>query len=391
MAKATPEQTRKANKAALAVSFIVALFAVLFIGAIWSLDSMAGQRAESEVVIAEEFPSEPFYVLLIGSDTRKGTALYTGRPTEHGQADQRSDVMTLMRVDPNTYTISLLTIPRDTVLDESGEKINNALLGNDPEQVIDVVHELTGLKADYYMMVTFGTFAKLIDAIGGIVVDVPTDVTANDPTTGSSLTVKAGSKQKLNGSKALVLARARAEYGVDQDAYRQASVRDIEEGIINRMLSSDSISIEALLVALEEDVETNIDLPIVGLTIKDFMENSDEVTIYSGTGPYAGDVRAEDNQWVIQNDRETWKKIIRLFKRGRDFTHVVEPPEELQVPEEESSSASSSAGASSSANASSSSSSATSSSGSSGKSGSTSASNSSSGGATANSSAGKKS
>lgn len=193
MSKATAEQTKRANRAAVAVTVVVALFAFVFVGLIDFLDHVAENLDQEEVVIAEEAPINPFYVLLIGSDTRKGTALYTGRPTEHGQVDQRSDAMTLMRIDPTKHKISLLTIPRDTVLDEHGERINNALLENDPEQVVEVVYELTGLRADYYMMTTFSAFSQLVDAIGGITVDVPLEVTASDPTTGATTTLKPGS------------------------------------------------------------------------------------------------------------------------------------------------------------------------------------------------------
>ena len=326
MAKATPEQTRKATKAAIAVSFIVTLFAVLFVGSILSLDSMAHQRDETEVVIAEEAPNEPFYVLLIGSDTRKGTALYTGRPTEHAQLDQHSDVMTLMRVDPNTYTVSLLTIPRDTVLSDESEKLNCALLGDDPQQVVEAVKELTGLRADYYMLITFGTFAKLIDALGGVVMDVPADVEVSDPTTGGTIKLKAGDGQLLNGAQALALARARVEYETDQDAVRQVNVRSLEQAIIERVLNDRSIGVEALLVALNGDTDTNLDLPMLGYTVLDFMNNADRVTIYAGTGPYTGGVRANDGQWVVPNDHDTWKKIIKKFKAGKDFSNIVEPP-----------------------------------------------------------------
>ena len=348
MAKATPEQTKRARKAAAITALAVVAFASCFAWLMMGLDSIATMRQEQEVTIADEALSEPFYVLLIGSDTRRGTALYTGKATEHAQIDQHSDVMTLMRVDPQNYTISLLTIPRDTVLSADGEKINGALLEDDPSQVIDAVEEVVGLRPDYYMLTTFGLFADLIDAIGGITMDVAFDVTIDDPSTGGKITVEAGTSQKLNGSQALALARMRSEYSEDQDAMRQIYVRNIEEAIIERMLEGDNIGIERLLVVLEQDVRTDMDLSVLGLTVLEFIEHANDVTMIAGTGPYGGSVRDDDGQWVVSYDSSTWKKIMRVFTRGDDFSKIVKAPEiEMAAPKESTDSSKSSASKSS--------------------------------------------
>ena len=344
MTKATPEQTRRARKAAAITALFVVAFATCFAWLMMGLDSIATMRQEQEVAIADKAISKPFYVLLIGSDTRKGTALYTGKATEHAQIDQHSDVMTLMRVDPQNYVISLLTIPRDTVLSKDGEKINGALLEDDPSQVLDAVEEVVGLRPDYYMLTTFGLFADLIDAIGGITMDVALDVTIDDPSTGGKITVEAGPAQKLDGSQALALARMRSEYDEDQDAMRQINVRNIEQAIIERMLEEDSIGIESLLVVLENDAKTDMDLSVLGLAVLKFIEHSSDVSIIAGTGPYGGGVRDDDGQWVVSYDSPTWKKIMRVFTRGDDFSKIVKPPEiEMPAPEESPDSSKSSA------------------------------------------------
>ena len=358
MAKATPEQTRKANRAAAITAVVVAFFAATFIGLVTYLDSVALDQHEKEVVIADQAPINPFYVLLIGSDTRKGTALYTGKATEHAQVDQHSDVMTLMRIDPREYTVSLLTIPRDTVITKGGNTINSALLEDDPEQVVEAVYELTGLRADYYMLTTFAMFSDLIDSIGGVTVDVLQDVTVDDPGTGGTITVKAGKKKTLKGSQALALARARLEYSDNQDAARQFNVREIEKAMIVRMLEGESISIEALMVVLENDVRTDMDLSVVGLTVLDFIDHANEVTIYAGTGPYEGGLRSSDEEWVVPNDADTWKKVMQTFKTGGDFSRIVKPPKIEPKPEPASSTSASSGSKSASSRASASASSA---------------------------------
>ena len=326
--KPTDEHKRRANRAAAIVSACVVAFAGAFLGLVLVLDHIAPSQDPGEIPVATKAPDKTFYVLLIGSDTRKGTALYTGKASDHAQVDQHSDIMTLMRVDPRRYKISFLTIPRDTVITGEQDKINNALLQNDPEAVVDAVERLTGLRADYYMMTTFATFANLIDALGGIDVDVPIEVKVDDPGTGSVITVKAGKDQHLNGAQALALARARHEYGENQDVIRQTNVRAIEAAIIDRVLGFHGVEdVEKLLAITNKDVQTNMDLPTVGLEIVEFMNNADKVTILSGSGPYeGGGVREPDKQWVIPADDKTWKKVIKVFKRGQDPTTVVSLP-----------------------------------------------------------------
>lgn len=327
--KATEEHARRARKAAAITSLCVIAFAAAFIALVLGLNQLSIKQHQQEIPSPNqvEVPTKPFYVLLIGSDTRKGTALYTGKPTEHAQVDQHSDIMTLVRVDPKDYKISLLTIPRDTVIKGENDKINSSLLSNNPQDVVQAVKRLTGLEADYYMMTTFTAFEDLIDALGGVDVDVPLDITVNDPGTGSELTVKAGENQHLNGAQTLALARARHEYGEDQDALRQSTVRTIEEAIIRRVLSyPDLVDVERLLPVVEKDVESNLDPVTLGLVIVDFIQHSDEITFIEGTGPHEGGPREGDGQWVIDDDQKTWKKIMKEFKKGNDYSDIVVVP-----------------------------------------------------------------
>lgn len=344
MGAASNEHKRRARRAAAAASACVIAFAALFVGLLAFLDRIAPDNQPEEIVIAEKAPTDTFYVLLIGSDTRKGTALYTGKKNDHAQVDQHSDVMTLMRVNPKKYRISLLSIPRDTVIAGETDKINSALLNNNPEDVVDAVEKLTGLRADYYMMTTFSTFADLVDELGGIDVDVPADVSVDDPGSGSTLSLSAGKNQHLDGAQALALARARHEYGDNQDVIRQSNVRAVEEAIIRRVLDYHSVgNVERLLAVVEDDVKTNVDLPTIGLEIVDFMNNADKVRILSGSGPYeGGGPRESDGQWVIDADKEAWAKVMNVFESGKDPTTVVSLPEYAAVEPESASSQSAS-------------------------------------------------
>lgn len=340
MARGTISYGRKANRVAAVTSAVVVAFAAVFIGVVLLLDAIAPSNEPDDIVIessrAAAKVTDPFYVLLIGSDTRKGTALYTGKATDHAQVDQHSDVMTLVRVDPKKYKISLLTIPRDTVISGETNKINDALLDNDPTQVVDAVQRLTGLRADYYMMTTFSTFEALVNSIDGIDVDVPLDIEVGDPATGGTVKVKAGKNQHLDGSKTLAFARARHEYVEDQDYYRQRNVRAIERAIIEKVLTyPDAVNVEHMLASVETDVKTDVDLAQLGGVILDFIQHADKVTFIQGTGPYGGGPRESDGQWVVDEDVKTWKKVMKAFKKGKEYSEIVSKAEAKKRAEKE--------------------------------------------------------
>lgn len=329
MAQPTETQRNKATSRAAAAVICVIAFAMVFAFSMHLLvGSMPGRNtADDRVAVTGGVRTEPFYVLLIGSDSRRGTALYTGQAKDGSQLSSYADIMTLMRVDPAAYTITLLTVPRDTVIDPDGPKVNSALLSDNPEDVVKAVAELTGVRADYYMMTTFITFTNLINALGGLDIDVPKDITVDDPSTGKMITVKAGKNRHLDGSEALALARARHEYGDDQEAKRQNNVRSIEAAIVRKVLDMDgSLDIEHILATLEHDTYTNMDLASMGGTIIDFVAHADLVQIFEGTGLYEGTTRKSDNEWVIYGDEETWTRLMELVDAGGDPEHFIEPP-----------------------------------------------------------------
>lgn len=322
-------QKKRSEKMAAVAVAMVAAFSLAFIGLIVVLEDAANRSVNGRTYVAEATSAEPFYVLLIGSDSRKETALYTGKKTEHAQVDQHSDVMTLMRVDPETYTVTLASVPRDTVLKGSSTKINNALLDNNPEEVVEAVESLTGVDIPYYMMATFTSFQVFIDAIGGVTVDVPKDVKVPDSMTAEDVKLSAGKSQHLDGSEALVLARARKEYVVDQDALRQANVRNLEVAILQKALSvSDEEGVNDLLADLAENVVTNLDISEVGYLVADFITNRDLVTIYSCTGPWRGGENM-DGLWVVEEDPETWAELMAVVDAGGSPVGIVEEPKHL--------------------------------------------------------------
>lgn len=117
--------------------------------------------------------SEPTTVLVMGTDGGRAS----GRPDA-----QRSDSLLLLRTDPGRNRLSYLSIPRDLRVEIPGhgtQKINAASQLGGPALTIETVRNLTGLPIDHVVVVDFDGFKELIDAIGGIEVDVPKPILSN--------------------------------------------------------------------------------------------------------------------------------------------------------------------------------------------------------------------
>jgi LCP family protein required for cell wall assembly len=91
-------------------------------------------------------------------------------------ADEHSDSIMLLRVDPSHHRLVYLSIPRDLRVPIPGlgeQKINAAMQSGGPKLAIRTVAAFTGLPINHIVLVDFSRFEKLIDAVGGIDVNVP--------------------------------------------------------------------------------------------------------------------------------------------------------------------------------------------------------------------------
>ena len=151
--------------------------------------------------------------LVLGADVgpQKGRRGVTGR----------SDSIMLVRTDPDDNRISYLSIPRDLQVEIPGhgaDRINAAYSYGGPALAIDTVEQLTGLPVHHVVVVDFGTFAELIDAVGGITVNVPKPILSNKFDCPRSTEAKCADwpgwrfkkgEQEMSGHRALIYSRIR--------------------------------------------------------------------------------------------------------------------------------------------------------------------------------------
>ncbi|HYA09289.1 MAG TPA: LCP family protein, partial [Gaiellaceae bacterium] len=170
---------------------LVSVLALVVLLVIWSLAgylsvrsgvSAANKRlpAGTTSVLAKQnglILSSPTTILLLGTDhAANGQA---GRST-----DEHSDSMMLLRTDPSRHRLVYLSIPRDLGVTIPGlgySKINAAMQAGGPKLAIQTVNDLLGsqLQVNHVVVVDFGSFVKLIDAVGGIDVNVPENILSN--------------------------------------------------------------------------------------------------------------------------------------------------------------------------------------------------------------------
>jgi polyisoprenyl-teichoic acid--peptidoglycan teichoic acid transferase len=108
-------------------------------------------------------------ILLLGTDHAEN-----GQPGR--SSDQHSDSLMLLHTDPKSHRLVFLSLPRDLRVEIPGygsSKINAAMQIGGPKLAIQTVEQFTGLPVNHVVIVDFGSFVSLIDAVGGIDVDVP--------------------------------------------------------------------------------------------------------------------------------------------------------------------------------------------------------------------------
>lgn len=140
--------------------------------------------------------------LLVGADS--GIERRPGDPQYSEEGGARADVILLVRIAENSE-VSMLSVPRDIVVSHGGKRQRLALaLLDGPGAVIEGICTGLGVSVDRYVQIDTNGFVRTVDALGGIVVDLPSAI--RDPYSG--LDLDAG-EQQIGGAEALALVRSR--------------------------------------------------------------------------------------------------------------------------------------------------------------------------------------
>ncbi|MEM9137294.1 MAG: LCP family protein [Cyanobacteria bacterium P01_F01_bin.42] len=154
--------------------------------------------------------ARPVNILLMGVDLNQDADPESEEPEDIFKS--RSDTMLLIRLDPGTHRVNLLSIPRDTrveIPDVGLTKINHANWYGGPELASEVVSQtLNDVRIDRYVRISTGAFREIIDVVGGVEVFVPFEMRYEDKTQGLNIDLEPG-LQNLDGTQAEGFSRFR--------------------------------------------------------------------------------------------------------------------------------------------------------------------------------------
>lgn len=316
---AIPKKRRKWPFVVLAVVLVLLLAAggVAFAGVVYmnSLNDKLQNNIDDELkaTLSSEAvqPGDPFYCLIMGTDSSEE------RRESGAYGDTfRSDSMILARIDPRQKTVALVSIERDTYVNIEGygpNKLNaSAAFGGAP-LVVSTVSTFAGVPISHYASIDFDGFKDVVDALGGIEVDVPMEI--DDADAGGH--VDAG-LQTLNGEQALILCRARNAYEEagysGGDFYRAANQRMVIGAIAKKLMESDPATMATSIATLCDYVTTDMSVTDIVSVANNMRGIDTENNIWSAMNPT---ISAYENEVYIEySDNEAWRKMMTRVDDG---------------------------------------------------------------------------
>ena len=248
--------------------------------------------------------SDPYYVLLLGTD---------GRP---GETEYRADSIILARVDPAQKRVTLLSIPRDTYVTWKGSqmKINAVHFYDGAAGMVQIVNELCGVKISHYAEVNFDGLAGITHAVGGVTVDV--DQYMRDTENFSGVTELYAGRQTLNGEQALFYTRCRYAFA-DSDYTRMRHQRTFIKALLSQVLSSgDPVKIASIINSVADMVVTDLSVSDAISLASQMVGLNAESGIYTAYVPSTPETIG-DQSYVIADD-DALAEMMKLIDQGKD-------------------------------------------------------------------------
>ncbi|WP_435896678.1 LCP family protein [Pseudarthrobacter oxydans] len=206
-------------------------------------------------------------ILILGSDTRDG------ENAEYGTADDsrgygKSDVMMMMDISEDNKRVSVISFPRDLLVDipeckdeetnqvypaRSGVMINEAMAEAGIGCAVDTVNQLTGLEVDHFMMADFTAVKELSNAVGGVEVCISDAVYDPD----SRLRLPAGTSA-VQGEMALAFLRTRHAFADGGDLGRIKAQQGFLSSLTRKIKDDGTLSDPGRMLKIADVVTQNL-------------------------------------------------------------------------------------------------------------------------------------
>jgi polyisoprenyl-teichoic acid--peptidoglycan teichoic acid transferase len=256
----------------------------------------------------------------VNPDIDNITVLFAGldESKERGTPALRTDALMLATFNQKQKSIKLLSIPRDSYvyIPSKGrqDKITHAYGKGGITSTIETVEELLDIPVDYYVKMNFDAFIDVVEALGGVDVNVTKHIDEMDSKDRHHAIILEPGFQTLNGEEALAYARTRK---IDSDIERGKRQQEIIKAIITKASSAQSVTKYGdVIEAVGENMETD-------LSFKDMKSFIDYVT--AGTYLSVDTLTLEGSNSTIggvyyyQLDETTLEQVKTTLKTQLEF------------------------------------------------------------------------
>ncbi len=233
--------------------------------------------------------TQPYQILVMGIDGATGF-------------NSRSDTMLLVRVDNSDRRINILSIPRDTrvAIDNYGyDKINAAnVYGGAKLAISTVQHKLNGVQIDRYVRLDSSGLDEIIDAIGGVEVNVSKAMRYEDKTQKLSIDLQPG-LQTLNGKQAEGFIRFRHdELGdIGRIKRQQIMLQALKAKITNPLIL---MSLPQIIPTMQKHTDTNLSFDeMMAIAIFSISLKPDQVSTESLGGYPSEPYQFDASYWLV--------------------------------------------------------------------------------------------
>lgn len=237
-----------------------------------------------------------------------------------------SDTMLLVRFNPATEQLVVLSLPRDTrtLVDGQLTKLNEANRQGGPALSAQSVSDLLGgVAIDRYIRINVQGVEKLVDALGGVTVNVPKDMKYQDDSQHLYINLKAG-EQALNGDQALQFLRFR--YDENGDIGRIQRQQMLMRALMEQTLTPATVArMPKILSVVQSNVDTNLSVEeLLALTGFAAQSNRSSVQMLMLPGGFSSPSEFNLSYW-LPNRSEIATMSNRYFGHGGSYQSALDP------------------------------------------------------------------
>lgn len=302
---------RGGRKILLAILFLIICGVVGFISFSYIyLSSMSTNSKKINVEASPASSNDSVNFVITGVD------IGNNESKDVDNSGQRTDTILVAQYNPKDKSLKIISIPRDTKIKIDGKnaKINSAVPMGGAKYLVNAVQSMLGIKVNYYMQVDYAAFRSIIDAIGGVDVNITNKMDYDDPAQNLHIHFNPG-KQHLNGQKAEEFFRWRKNNDgtglAEGDLGRIKIQHDFMQAVMEKLKRKTTIfKLPGMLKAIAKNTQTNMSASEIikyGKAALGLNKQNITMSTIKGTPMYIGGV-----SYFIYNPSES----LQIFKGG---------------------------------------------------------------------------